>query len=52
MYQYINTCLGTVNENLIKRVSDGAIIPFDINNIDYKTYLIWIAAGNTPLPAN
>ena len=34
----------------IIRDSDGAIIPGDVNNIDYQEYLDWAAAGNTPLP--
>ena len=25
---------------------------FDENNPDYKTYLVWLAEGNTPLPAD
>ena len=25
---------------------------FDENNPDYKTYLAWLEAGNTPLPAD
>jgi len=27
-------------------------IPFDPDNIDYQEYLKWLAAGNTPLPAD
>jgi len=34
----------------IIRISDGACIPFDINNIDYKEYLKWLEEGNVPLP--
>ena len=33
---------------MVKRDSDGAIIPFDITNRDYKKYLAWVEAGNTP----
>ena len=34
----------------IVRVSDGAEIPEDPNNSDYKEYLIWVAAGNVAQP--
>ena len=33
--------------NIIRDL-DGAIIPGDVNNIDYQEYLDWAAAGNTP----
>jgi hypothetical protein len=35
----------------IKRLSDGAFIPNDPGNRDYREYLEWIEGGNTPLPA-
>lgn len=34
------------------RSSAGAIIPFDNNNRDYRAYLDWVAAGNTPNPVD
>jgi hypothetical protein len=37
--------------NSIKRLSDGATIPNDPGNRDYREYLDWLDAGNTPEPA-
>lgn len=35
----------------ILRLSDNASIPPDPGNRDYREYLDWLAAGNTPEPA-
>jgi len=35
----------------IIRLSDKAYIPSDPLNTDYRAYQLWLAAGNTPLPA-
>ena len=40
-----------VQTNCIRRVSDGATIPFNPANRDYQKYLEWVAEGNTPEPA-
>ena len=39
-------------ETSIKRIEDGAWIPFDPANMDYQDYLAWVAEGNTPDPAD
>lgn len=36
----------------IQRLADGVSIPTDTGNRDYQEYLAWIAAGNTPEPAD
>jgi hypothetical protein len=45
MYQLTNT-------NVVCRLSDDALIPADPRNRDYREYLAWVEAGNTPLPAD
>ena len=49
MYKLITIPSGS---KIIVRLSDNANIPFDPANTDYQQYLKWVAAGNTPLPAD
>ena len=37
--------------NTILRLADNAFIPPDEGNTDYREYLAWVEAGNTPEPA-
>jgi hypothetical protein len=34
----------------VRRLSDGAAIPFSEDNTDYQAYLKWLSEGNEPLP--
>jgi len=40
------------NIRSIIKTSDNTYIPFDPANTDYQEYLKWVAAGNTPEPAD
>lgn len=51
MYKLINDTI-TKTPSMVKRLSDNAYIPFDPANSDYQAYLLWLAEGNTPLPAD
>lgn len=51
MYKLINDPLLQVAKS-VRRLSDMACIPFDLDNTDYQAYLAWIAEGNQPLPAD
>ena len=50
MYQLMNLSIPGGQET-VRRMADDAIIPFDPANTDYQAYLVWLAEGNTPEPA-
>lgn len=52
MYKQTLNRDGSVKDNQILRLSDGAFIPFNPDNTDYQQYLKWLAEGNTPQPAD
>ena len=51
MYKLSPNSWDGTTANCVIRTTDGACIPFDIQNVDYQAYLAWVAEGNTPLPA-
>jgi len=50
-YKLAPAILAGQKYDMLRRISDGAYIPFDENNHDYQAYLAWVAEGNTPDPA-
>ena len=40
------------NNNSVICLSEVVLIPFDEANADYRQYLVWLAKGNTPEPAD
>ncbi len=45
MYQY------TESDTIIKRLTDNAYIPCNLENPDYRLFLLWLDEGNIPTPA-
>lgn len=39
-----------IPNGMVKRLLDGAFIPPDPRNADWREYQEWLAKGNTPLP--
>lgn len=49
MYQYTKESFtGATSTQFVLRIADGAFIPSDVKNADYRAYTKWVAAGNTP----
>ena len=51
MYKLVNNSYGG-EASMIQRLSDKAFIPISENNSDYIAYLVWLALGNVPTPAD
>lgn len=52
MYQKVKSMLDGIPETCVKRIEDGAFIPFDPANSDYQAFLLWKSQGNEPLPSD
>lgn len=52
MYMQVKPMVAGEQARSVKRLADNALIPFDPRNTDYQKYLAWVAAGNTPQPAD
>ena len=46
MFKWIET------NTSVRRLADGACIPNDSANTDWQAFQKWLAAGNTPQPAD
>ena len=53
MYKQCKDNFGNIANCVLLKHEDGSSssIPFDPANVDYQQYLEWLAAGNTPEPA-
>lgn len=40
-----------VSDRIVIRDEDGAFIPFDFSNLDYRIYRHWLSQGNRPNPS-
>lgn len=49
---YADNPLTGEKTNYVRRLNDGAVIPFNESNIDYLNYLKWLDEGNEPEPAD
>jgi hypothetical protein len=51
-YKQILDVNGNISTDTIRRIEDGACIPFAPDNTDYQAYLKWVSEGNTPEQAD
>ncbi len=51
-YKQVRDARGNINQGLILRVDDGALIPVAVGNRDYDAYVDWLDDGNTITPAD
>ena len=52
MYKQCKNFQTNEPHNYVKNLLTNSFIPFDPANTDYQEYLAWVAAGNTPEPAD
>jgi hypothetical protein len=52
MYKLGTLMFGQTEPSSVIRTTDGACIPFAVDNTDYQAYLKWLEEGNTPIPAD
>lgn len=52
MYKLLLNPMTNELDTIVLRLADNAFIPMHESNIDYREYLLWLAEGNTPEPAD
>ena len=52
MYKLIYDPITKQTAEVVIRLADMASIPIADGNMDYEEYKLWLAEGNTPLPAD
>jgi hypothetical protein len=52
MYKTAKLMFEQLNPSCVIRTTDGACIPFALDNTDYQAYLKWVSEGGIPLQAD
>jgi len=52
MYKQTKLVFGQTEPSCIIRKTDGACIPFNLDNRDYQEYLKWLEEGGIPASAD